>query len=78
MAVKPPGGGTARITLTSPVINNAKRIIFLVSGEAKAGALKLALGPDPADIPARITRAAKGAVQWIVDKAAASEELSED
>ena len=78
MAVEPPGATTARITLTPPVINNAKRIIFLVSGEPKSRALKGALGSGAEELPARITRSAKGAVQWIVDKAAAREYLSKD
>ncbi len=73
MAVKPPGTPSTRITLTGPVINNSKKIIFLVSGEGKAAALKSALGDGPEEVPARITRSAKGTVKWIVDKAAARE-----
>ena len=78
MAVKPPAPLSTRITLTPPVINNSKRIIFLVSGESKASALKGVLGDGPEELPARMTRSAKGAVKWIVDKAAAREYLNEN
>ncbi len=78
MAVKPPPPLSTRITLTPPVINNSKRIIFLVSGESKAAALKSVLGDGPEELPARITRSAKGTVKWIVDKAAAKEYLSKE
>ena len=64
---------THRITLTLPVINEAARIVFLVSGEDKAEPLRAALhGNDPVDLlPARFVRPRDGSVLWIVDRAAA-------
>jgi 6-phosphogluconolactonase len=37
---------TYRITLTPPVLNNAARVIFLVSGEDKASTLQAVLTSD--------------------------------
>ncbi len=77
MAVKPPGVKTTRITLTPPVINNAKKLIFLLSGSNKSRALATVLrgNLDPEKLPAQITRASKGRVKWLVDRAAANEFL---
>lgn len=63
---------TIRLTLTVPAINAAKRVIFLVAGEGKAGALKEILEGDanPHDYPAKLIQPEGGAT-WIVDQAAA-------
>jgi len=63
-----------RISLTAPVLNNANRIMFLVSGERKAQAVKNVLEgpPDPDRYPARIIQPEHGEVVWMLDKAAAS------
>jgi 6-phosphogluconolactonase len=65
---------TDRITLTPAVLNNAAGVIFLVSGEDKALALKAVLeGPDePAQLPAQLIRPTHGRLLWLVDRAAAS------
>jgi len=60
----------ARVTLTLPVVDAARELLFLVSGEDKAEALERALGdPDPA-APASLVRNAGTTV--FGDKAAAS------
>jgi 6-phosphogluconolactonase len=61
---------TFRITLTPPVLNHARRAMFLVSGEEKAAALHAVLqGPrEPAVYPAQIV---VGNRLWLVDRAAA-------
>jgi 6-phosphogluconolactonase len=63
-----------RITLTAPVLNNAARVMFIVSGQNKAEAVKLALqGPrDPDKYPAQIIDANQGEVMWLLDRPAAS------
>jgi 6-phosphogluconolactonase len=63
-----------RITLTLPVINNARRILFLVSGEAKAGIVKEILRTDlPTNrYPAQLVKTYEGEITWIFDKAAMS------
>jgi len=62
-----------RITLTSPVLNQAARVIFLVAGEAKATAVKAVLeGPrDPTTFPAQLIAPTHGEVTWMLDRAAA-------
>ena len=61
---------TFRITLTPPVLNHARRTLFLVSGEEKAEALHAVLeGPrEPEHYPAQIV---EGNRLWMVDRAAA-------
>jgi 6-phosphogluconolactonase len=62
-----------RISLTPPVLNHGACIMFLVSGEAKAEAVKQALeGPrDPDRYPAQIIAPEFGQVLWLIDRAAA-------
>jgi 6-phosphogluconolactonase len=63
-----------RISLTAPVLNNAGNVVFLVSGEGKAQAVKQVLeGPRDVDqFPAQLIQPSKGHVIWLLDKAAAS------
>jgi 6-phosphogluconolactonase len=63
-----------RITLTYPVLNAARRVIFLVSGEKKAAVLQELLEgqPRPETRPAAGVRPVDGTVEWLVDEAAAS------
>jgi 6-phosphogluconolactonase len=62
-----------RITLTPPVINAAKDVIFLVSGAEKARRLRDVLeGPlQPEILPAQMIKPAQGRPLWLVDEAAA-------
>lgn len=66
--------GAHRITLTLPVLDRAREVLFLVSGAEKADALARALAPPPgaAPVPAGRVRPEQGALVWIVDRAAAS------
>ncbi|MBU6453436.1 MAG: 6-phosphogluconolactonase [Cyanobacteria bacterium REEB67] len=59
-----------RITLTAPVLRNAKNILFQVSGEDKAAALKEVLEGNLNEslYPAQLLRGMKGKVEWLVDK----------
>ena len=63
-----------RITLTPVVINAAKNVLFIVSGEEKAECLRQVLkGPYQPNVhPAQIIRPTRGRVLWLVDKAAAA------
>jgi 6-phosphogluconolactonase len=63
-----------RLTLTPPVLNNAARVMFIVSGQGKAQAVKTALeGPrDPDKYPAQLIDANQGEVMWLLDRPAAS------
>ncbi len=64
---------TARLTLTIPVINSARAVIFLVAGGEKAEALKEVLegDADPRAYPAKFVRPV-GELVWMVDRAAAN------
>jgi 6-phosphogluconolactonase len=63
-----------RITLTDPVLDAARRVLFLVSGEKKAMVLRELLEgqPRPEERPAAGVRPGDGTVEWLVDEAAAS------
>ena len=64
-----------RITLTPVVINAAAEVLFLVSGEAKAGILRRVLeGPRlPLELPAQAIAPSNGRLRWCVDAAAAAD-----
>jgi len=62
-----------RLTLTPPIINSARQIIFLVSGKNKAQPLYDVLhGPRQPDVlPSQIIQPTKGSLTWMLDAAAA-------
>ncbi len=62
-----------RITMTLPVLNNAKSVVFLVTGASKAAILKEVIKADkkPDLYPAQAISPTNGAVSWFIDKAAA-------
>lgn len=63
---------TDRLTLTLPVLNNARCCLFLVTGEEKHDVLSKALNllSEPS-LPAHFVRPPSGDLVWIVDDAAA-------
>lgn len=66
-----------RVTFTLPLINAARRVLFLVSGPDKAEAFQavrrdLEQPPEEATTPAGKVRPAKGELRWFVDRAAAN------
>jgi 6-phosphogluconolactonase len=64
-----------RITLTAPIVNNARRVAFLVSGGDKAEALYQVLYGlhDPDLYPAQLIQPYAESPYWFVDEAAAKE-----
>ncbi len=64
---------TVRLTLTFPVLNAARHLLFLVSGADKAEALHAVLhGPhDVAAYPSQGVQPLSGRLTWLVDEAAA-------
>jgi 6-phosphogluconolactonase len=63
-----------RITLTLPVINAARKVLFMVEGAKKAAILREVLPEDaPQHRPAQRVRPENGELIWLFDRAAASE-----
>lgn len=60
-----------RITVTFPVINNAKDVFFIVSGKGKSSILAKILN-DNAPVPAAMVKPTSGTATWFVDSDAAS------
>lgn len=65
-APKPPPN---RLTLTLPVINAARAVLFMVQGASKREALARVLQRDP-DLPASHVQPVDGELRFIVDKVA--------
>lgn len=61
----------SRVTLTAPLLNQARLMIFLVSGSNKARVLRAALTGAEPTFPVHLIRPA-GELLWLVDRGAAS------
>jgi 6-phosphogluconolactonase len=64
-----------RVTLTLPAINSAGTVVFLVSGAAKAPAVRAVLEPRDEHerrLPARLIRPGAGRLVWFLDREAAA------
>jgi 6-phosphogluconolactonase len=72
---KNPDQNIQRVTLTFPIINNAREILFLVSGRRKASIVQRVLGTikPTKDIPATMIRPVEGVLRWMIDQDAASQ-----
>ena len=68
-----------RVTLTLPVLNAAREVLFLVAGESKASMTSRVLkdirsgNNDAEQAPAALVRPSRGRLTWFLDQAAASE-----
>jgi 6-phosphogluconolactonase len=64
-----------RVTLTVPVLNHARRLVWLVTGAQKAPIVRKVLqGPEQLEeIPAQRVRALQGTSLWLLDHEAAKE-----
>ena len=62
-----------RFTMSFPLINNARNIMFLVSGSEKAVTLRNVLQGErqPNELPAQSVEPVDGDLEWFVDEAAA-------
>ena len=62
-----------RVTITLPVINAARKVIFLVTGADKAEAVARAFGGEPdRSAPASLVAPARGTLEVLLDPAAAA------
>jgi len=71
-----PQGTRQRLTFTAPLINQARAVVFLVSGRSKALAIKAVVedrAADPAQYPAKMVRPEHGRLIFFLDHAAAAE-----
>ncbi len=66
--------GAWRVTMTMPVFEAARHVVFLVAGEDKAAMVRSATvqRPSSATPPAGRVRPRGGSLLWLVDRAAAS------
>jgi 6-phosphogluconolactonase len=64
-----------RVTLTTPIINQAATVAFLVAGTVKAQIVQRVLdGPfEPHTLPAQLIRPTSGNLYWMLDKEASQE-----
>ncbi|HEY6461314.1 MAG TPA: 6-phosphogluconolactonase [Polyangiaceae bacterium] len=71
-SVKAAPGREARMTLTPPAIEHARQVFILAVGSGKRPALERVWSAqgDVHETPARIVRGCRGAVTWLIDKAA--------
>ncbi|MBS2016924.1 MAG: 6-phosphogluconolactonase [Deltaproteobacteria bacterium] len=65
-------GREARLTLTTPVLENARNTVILVLGKSKNPALEKiwATHGDIDETPGRVIRSFRGAICWVIDRAA--------
>jgi 6-phosphogluconolactonase len=69
-----PQKDTWRITLTSPVLNRARSVVFLIAGEDKAAPLHEVLQGkyNPETYPSQLVKPASGEITLLLDRAAAA------
>ena len=65
-------GREPRLTLTAPVLENAKSSTIIVLGKSKHDALERiwAASGDVKQTPGRVIRGFRGAITWVIDRAA--------
>jgi len=71
---KRPEENFSRVTLTAPIINQARLVVFLVSGNGKAQVLQTILNGSANEptYPAQLIQPESGDLRWYVDRDAAS------
>ncbi len=72
VAVRAAPGREARLTLTTPVLENARVVFVLAVGKNKSPALERVWSTSGSlrETPARILRGVRGGLTWVIDKAA--------
>jgi len=69
-----PVSGQKRVTLTMPVINHAKKVAFMVTGESKREMVSEIFNQAPGfdKYPASLIHPSHGEIEWLLDGPAAS------
>ena len=73
--VVPVKGGNpdlSRLTMTYPVLNSGRQIVFMISGKEKAGVVKTLLEDKQKRFPAQYIEPANGKLIFLIDREAAS------
>jgi 6-phosphogluconolactonase/glucosamine-6-phosphate isomerase/deaminase len=72
VAVPAHAGLEPRLTLTTPVIEAARHAMVLALGKAKHEPLERVwlVSGSVKDTPARVVRGVRGAISWVIDRAA--------
>ena len=73
IAVKGGNPDVSRLTMTYSTLNQARRIVILVSGKGKATVLKTLFEDKQARLPAGRIKPTNGTLTWLVDRDAAVE-----
>ena len=61
-----------RLTMTYPILNQAREVVFLASGKGKAGIIQAILEKKQRDLPALGIQPRSGKLTWLLDREAAS------
>jgi len=61
-----------RLTMTYPILNRAREVVFLASGKGKADIIQAILEKNQRDLPALGIRPRSGKLTWLLDREAAS------
>ena len=72
IAVRGGNPNVSRLTMTFPLLNRAREIIFLVSGKKKAETVKTIIEYPEARLPAQEIQSMNGTLTWIMDRESAS------
>ena len=72
VAVKGGDPYVSRLTMTFPVLNGARQIVFLVSWKQKAVTVKTIFEDSQVTLPAQQIRPVSGKLTWLMDREAAS------
>jgi len=72
VAVKGKTPDVYRLTLTLPILNSSREIVFLVSGKGKAPVVKTILENKEIRLPAQRIAPTHGKLTWLLDQDAAS------
>ncbi len=72
VTVKGGNPNITRISMTLPLLNQARHIVFLVTGKNKAGIVQKVLEGRKIRLPAQRIRPLKGQVTWLMDRKAAA------
>lgn len=69
-----PDSGQRRISITGRIINNARQVVFLVTGASKAEKVRQVIGklPGAESLPASHVSPGSGRLLWLLDRDAAS------